>query len=459
MIDQRRGDAWAGTDGNAVTGWKIYGGVGVVGSLAYPWFPQPVQTLWYDAVGVSVVAALLVCAAASRRPDRSPWLLFAAAQTAYTVGDIAWNITLAREGEVPTASYLDVPYFLYYPFALLGLIQLLRRRRAGREVDATIDAVIVGVAVTMLTLVLLRPIVEDKTITPLERSVSLGYPVLDIVLLVLAMRLSIGAGRRCASFRLLVGSLLVTTVADLTYAALAWRSSYTEGGFLDVAWLLGYVAFGVAALHPSRGELTQPSTDLPNPLRRGRIGLLAIAGLLPPGLLAVASAFGEQVNLPFVVAGSTVLYLLVLLRVVRLLRRQDLAIQREHVLRRAGHDLVVATTDADVQRAIAVAAERLLGPATPRRWTSPRRTEPTTTARTSSHRDPGTPTRPSRCPATASRVARWWSPARLPSTRRRAARSRRWRPKPRSPSRRWHATNGAAAVNDDLSPLCTRPLI
>ena len=351
-----------GTDGNAVTGWKIYGGVGVVGSLAYLWFPEPVQTLWYVAVGVSVVAALLVCAAASRSQDRAPWLLFAAAQAAYTIGDIAWYITFARQGEVPTASYLDVLYFLYYPFALLALLQLLRRRRAGRELDATIDALIVGVAVTMLTLVVLRPILEDQTISPVERLVSLGYPMLDIVLLVLAMRLAIGAGRRCASFGLLMASLLVTTAADLIFAALTWRSSYTPGALLDVVWLLGYVTFGVAALHPSRGELTQPSTDPPNPLRRGRIGLLATAGLLPPGLLVLASAFGEQLNLPLVLAGSTVLYLLVLLRVVRLVRQQDLAIRREHVLRRAGHDLVVATTDADVQRAIAVAAERLLGP-------------------------------------------------------------------------------------------------
>src|SRR5688500_9821109 len=108
MIDPRRGaDAMGSTDGKAVAGWKIYGVVGVVGSLAYPWLPETVQTLWYVAVGVSVVAALLVCAAASRSQDRAPWLLFAAAQAAYTIGDIAWNITFIRQGDVPIASYLD----------------------------------------------------------------------------------------------------------------------------------------------------------------------------------------------------------------------------------------------------------------------------------------------------------------------------------------------------------------
>jgi diguanylate cyclase (GGDEF)-like protein/PAS domain S-box-containing protein len=343
-----------------VAAWKIYGGVGALGSLAYPWLPESVQSLWYEAVGASVAAALLLAAAASRRSDRSPWLFFAAAQATYTLADIAWNITFARYGEVPTASYLDVLYFLYYPLAALGLVQLLRRRNAGRELDAAIDALIAGVAVTMLALVVFRPILEDETITPIERSVSLGYPACDIVLLVLAMRLAIGAGRRCVSFRLLLASLVVTTVADLCFAALTWRSSYTVGGLLDVVWLLGYVAFGLAALHPSRVELTQPSSDHPNPLHR--VGLLAMAGLLPPSLLVLASALGEQVGLPLVSVGSTVLYLLVLLRVVRLVRQQQLAIQREHVLRRAGQDLVTATTYADVHSAIASAAERLLGP-------------------------------------------------------------------------------------------------
>jgi diguanylate cyclase (GGDEF)-like protein/PAS domain S-box-containing protein len=351
-----------GTDRHAGAVWMIYGGVGVLGSLAYPWLPDLAQNLWYNAVAASVVVALLMCAAASRVQDRAPWLLFAVAQAAYTVGDIAWSVTLARQGDVPTASYLDVPYFLYYPFALWGLIELLRRRRAGRELEATIDALIVGVAVTMLTLVLVRPILEDTTISPLERLVSLGYPVLDILLLVVAVRLALGAGHRSVSFRLLMASLLVSTAADLAYATLTWRSSYTEGGLLDLVWLLGYVAFGMAALHPSRVDLTQPSPELPNPMRRGRLGLLAVAGLLPLGVRALAVAFGEHVSVPFVLAGSTLLYLLVLVRVARLVHQQDLAIRREHVLRAAGHDLVVATTDADVQHAVSAAAQRLLGP-------------------------------------------------------------------------------------------------
>ena len=84
-------------------------------------------------------------------------------------------------------------------------------------------------AASMLTLVLVRPILEDTTISPLERLVSLGYPVLDIVLLVVAMRLAMGAGRRSASFRLLMVSLLVTTAADLAYAFCPGRTASSTG--------------------------------------------------------------------------------------------------------------------------------------------------------------------------------------------------------------------------------------
>jgi hypothetical protein len=113
-----------------------------------------------------------------------------------------------------------------------------------------------------------------------------------------------------------------------------------------------------------------------------------------------------------------------------------------------------------VQRAIAVAAERLLGPwlhrdagLRPVERSRPRPTGPAAAA---------TRVRRRGLPAVQRRRAEWRAGGlRHASHRRgrRAARSRRWRPKPRSPSRRWHGTNGAAAVNDDLSPLCTRPRI
>jgi two-component system sensor histidine kinase/response regulator len=71
----------------------------------------------------------------------------------------------------------------------------------------------------------------------------------------------------------------------------------------------------------SDGIVPDPETRL----TRRRLVLLAAASLMAPGVLALQAARGEPLDVPVIVAGSVVLFLLVLVRMMGLVRSNELA--------------------------------------------------------------------------------------------------------------------------------------
>jgi hypothetical protein len=111
---------------------------------------------------------------------------------------------------------------------------------------------------------LVAPAALDTLSPLLVRLTTTAYPVLDLLLLVLLVRLVVGRGERSVAFRLLTASIVVALVADVGNALLAQvmeRSS--RGSLLAVlvlqGYLLSHVLFGAAALHPSMRVLAEHS--------------------------------------------------------------------------------------------------------------------------------------------------------------------------------------------------------
>ena len=102
-------------------------------------------------------------------------------------------------------------------------------------------------------------------------------------------------------------------VADTLLTALnltAWGTTNR----LDFLWLLSYAACGAAALHPSMVSLTTPVAPEPLRFTRLRLATLALAALVPPGVLGVQAAYGLPVDVWAVVVGSVAVFGLVIAR-------------------------------------------------------------------------------------------------------------------------------------------------
>src|SRR5919202_134662 len=181
-------------------------------------------------------------------------------------------------------SVVDLFYLAFYPFLVAGLLLLIRRSNPGRDLASLADASIIVIGLGLLSWVfLISPYIWRAGLTPGERLVSIAYPLGDVLVLAVAARLAIGTSNRPATWWLLTGSIVPLLFGDAVFVFLqvsnAW-GTWQHQQLLDLCWILFYVGFGTAALHPSMISLSEP-TPVTVRLTRGRLLLLAGACLLP----------------------------------------------------------------------------------------------------------------------------------------------------------------------------------
>jgi len=79
---------------------------------------------------------------------------------------------------------------------------------------------------------------------------SIAYPLGDVLLLAVAARLLLGTGVKAVSYGLLALAIVLLLVADPLYSLLS-INRISETNPVAIGWMLSYVVFGAAALHPS----------------------------------------------------------------------------------------------------------------------------------------------------------------------------------------------------------------
>src|SRR4051812_30492572 len=250
-----------------------------------------------------------------RPARRRPWVLLAAGEGCNLLGDLIGTIQRNVFHVDPYPSLADVGYLAAYPVIGAALVLLVRRRTPGSHKPALIDASVLSVALGLLWwLYLIRPMTTAGG-TSLERAVSVAYPVADMLLLAVALRLALGVGARTVSFALLVGSLMMTLLTDVVYAVLTGDKVYsTDDTWLEWGWLAAYLLMGAAALHPSMRWLDRRAAVAVRGASRRRIAVLAASALLPIALLLIEWVAGADPNIPSVSVAAAALFLLMLAR-------------------------------------------------------------------------------------------------------------------------------------------------
>jgi diguanylate cyclase (GGDEF)-like protein len=321
-------------ESRAFRGYLGLGGLAVAGYLALPTAGQDVL---YLTLGLSGAVAIAV-GIRIHRPVRSlPWWLMAVGLLTWMVGDVLYTWYDRFTDTPPFPSVADALYLSAYPLLAVGFALLVRGLWSGRDNDGLIDSAIFTVALGLLSWVfLMRPTVMDDSASLLERAVGLAYPLGDILLLGVLVRLATSRSARTPAFGLLAAAGTLMLLADTSFSVLALTSSY-EGGAVDLLWLGSYVVWGAAALHPSMRSLSQPPPDVVVPLTRRRLAALTTAILMAPAVLAAQLVLGVALDGWAVVISSAALSILVVARMSGLLRR---------VQTQAGRLAEMARTDA-----------------------------------------------------------------------------------------------------------------
>jgi diguanylate cyclase len=191
--------------------WRLYLLLGALAALPIVVIPDSWwYTAWYDLLGLSAVAAILIGVRRNRPQTRVTWWWLAAGQLLFVVGDLLFDLheRVWQTDAYPSAA--DGFYLAGYVPLAIGLLLLIRARTPGRDRASLIDATIIATGLGLLSWVfLMKPAATNSTLTVAGRVISIAYPAADVLLLALLARLLVGAGVHNTAFRLLAGSLVV----------------------------------------------------------------------------------------------------------------------------------------------------------------------------------------------------------------------------------------------------------
>src|ERR671936_212210 len=278
------------------------------------------QAVLYDAIGASsvlaVIAGTLLC-----KPEKwLPWYLFALGLAAFTIGDTIFNLyAYAWNKNPPSPSVADVFYLAGYPFLVAGLgLLILGVGKAERRVGM-IDAAILASAFGVVQWIFLMSRLVHSSHPGLR--VDGAYTGMDVLLVSGLAVFALTPSWRLLSYRLLAAALVCLLAADEVFATNPDR--YGNASWNDALYLLSYVVWGAAALHPSMARLARRRAPVRPRLSPSRLAVLAAALLTAPFVLLLQRLLDERIAVVAIVGGASLVALLVLARLAGLVQALD----------------------------------------------------------------------------------------------------------------------------------------
>jgi signal transduction histidine kinase len=273
------------------------------------------QNVLYDVVGVVSSLAIVAGIRLNRPETAAPWLLFALGNLSFAIADIIFNVLV----NPPKPSVADVFYLVGYPLLAAGLVYLIVRSGGHHRSAGLLEAAIITVAFSLIQWTFILDQIIDGAGSTTERVINAAYPTMDVLLLAGFAGFFVTAAWRIPAFLLLVASIASMLIGDEIYGLSS--STYQSGDWTDAWWLLSYVLWAAAALHPSMRLLSRPRARTRElRIRPARIVLLTAALLSAPAVLAIQSIRHVPLDTWTVVAAGATISVLVVLRLVGILR-------------------------------------------------------------------------------------------------------------------------------------------
>lgn len=286
-------------------------------------------------VGVSIASQLvavvvfLVAAARTPRHARSVWWTLWV-YTALTVsGNVVYDVYQYRLGIEPFPGWADLLYVTAYVPQIAALIVLMRQRQRVWDRQAWIDSAVITIAAISVALTfVLVPMLRLSTPTEASTYLALAYPILDLVVLAILIRLMVGGGRPMTALVLLTASVAVTLTADLVYNGLAAAGNAEQApGWLEALFVGGVLLMAAAATEPTAASIGQPAPQGGSFMSPPRTIALGIGALTGPVLLAIGARHDTTSEVLVLAMASIIVNVLVIWRILLLLS----TVQRQSV--------------------------------------------------------------------------------------------------------------------------------
>jgi diguanylate cyclase (GGDEF)-like protein len=311
--------------------WRRYLLAGLVASAACAALPLGVaRDIVYCLIALSSAAAILVGVHRNRPTHPAAWYLVATGTATWALADTLYGL-YQPSLDLPIPSLDNVFYLAVYPLFAAALLLLGRRRHdSPAPLNELEDTAIMTVSAGLLAWVFLVEPIWAAPQPLSNRLIGVAYPLCDVLLLALLLRLTASTRARKPAFLLVTGSVGALVICDSAFAmGLFVPAIAAHTWMLDFGWLMSYVLWGAAALHPSMRKLSSPQ-----PARTLRpstflLALLAATAALGPAILGGELIAGRHpLDVGPVVIAAGVLVVLGITRVGRMMRLLESQTQR-----------------------------------------------------------------------------------------------------------------------------------
>ncbi len=276
---------------------------------------------YYQVIATGSVLIALLAVVHHDPARRRGWFLvlggfssWVAADLVFAVEQQVWN------GEVYPAPS-DALYLAGYGVMAGGALLMVRTRRSGRDMTALLDALIIATGAAVVAAVfVIAPMASDSELTTFGKVIGSAYPIGDVLLIAVVVRMWAAPGARTASFRLLVSALGLTLAGDVVWNANMIATGSLVTWWADLLFLFGYLTVGAAACLPSMTTLAELAPERADTgSARRRVFVLACGIMLPAATLLIDGATGGGVLWPVIGIGALLISVLVMLRMARIL--------------------------------------------------------------------------------------------------------------------------------------------
>jgi diguanylate cyclase (GGDEF)-like protein/PAS domain S-box-containing protein len=264
----------------------VFVALGIALSLATAVLPSDATRSFVDdAIAIVAAGGALYGILRNEPGRRGVWQLFIVALVLYAAGDVTFDVAVRWFGRPDGYPFADVLYIVAYVLLAVALVRLARSRY---DRSTLIDSAIV--AVTLSAVIwqwVITPVLERSTGPALDRMVTVAYPLLDILLVVVILHAVLTLPRWTAAAWLLFGGLAAMMLADALYARLVAEGTYADGMITDALWPISYVLLAAAVMHPSMRALWQTGDVGIVRHGRARMVVLGVALFAVPSVVII----------------------------------------------------------------------------------------------------------------------------------------------------------------------------
>jgi hypothetical protein len=249
------------------------------------------HALWQAFAGSLSAVAVLVGVRRHGGGSALAWRLIAAGLLVSAWGTLVETAAWRWFGVGTNPNVADACWLALYPGLIGGLGILTHRRAASEDTGTMMLYTLICVLLNLFVGVLAWELIvwrtqSDPSLTLANRIVVTLYPLADLIVLALMLRLLLAGGYRNATSWLMTLALLGFFAADVGWAGFLRGGTLPDSVkeyLLDATSLSARALVAVAALHPAMGEIAPATAGRPPPL-----GGFGWAGLLASALMAAA---------------------------------------------------------------------------------------------------------------------------------------------------------------------------